>query len=115
MAGDRRYGRFTLRGISVLLRTPEVTRIMGSCSIIRVDHDQCSDVYTYLASSMHFDQVEPNAAAPRYDWCFSDDGRMWAVRSENCWHCGVSHKYVKDLEELAEEGYQAAMDMDTLS
>ena len=73
----RRYGKFYLSGYQVISASPEVTRVMGACSILRAEHMLYSDQVEYMAYSFRFREIEQGEICPEYVWHFSSDGDMW--------------------------------------
>ena len=75
----RRIGRFSLPSDSVRASTPDVTRIMGACSIFRAEHMLACDRVDYMASSFRFREIQEGEIAPEYQWYFTSDGDMWCT------------------------------------
>lgn len=73
----RRYGKFSLPAKWVRISSPEITRIMGACSIFRAEHMLISDRVEYMAHSFRFREIEEGEIAPEYQWFFTSAGDMW--------------------------------------
>lgn len=70
----RRLGRFYLPGNLVERAAPEVTRIMGMCSIYRAEHMLWQNEVEYIAACFRFREVAEGEITPLYQWQVDSDG-----------------------------------------
>ena len=73
---NRRHGRFSLYGEDVDSCSPYVTRVMGSCSILRAEYHFYSHKVEYVAKSFRFRELSEGEMIPEYVWIFTAEGDM---------------------------------------
>jgi hypothetical protein len=76
---NRRFGKFRIHAVLVRAYDPMVTRIMGSCGIVRAEHMLHSDVVEYVALSRLFRELEQGETIPEYEFVIHEDGSLEAI------------------------------------
>jgi len=83
MKRDNRVGMFSLPEQWVRSRSPEVTRVMGMCSILNASHMEHLNQYNYLALCYQFDVIEPGEEIPWYIFNYDPDLDMFAIKLDS--------------------------------